>query len=211
MCGSPGTSASLNRFGFQVVADGAAHSPRRLEMRCRGSTQDGGPELEDAFTTAFLSMPELIVRLGFALACGALLGIDRELRDKPLGWRTHMLVSLGAASFTVMALEMVHTSQGGHSQLDPTRLVEGVIGGIGVLGAGAIIKERGELRGATTGAGSWMVGAIGMAAGFGLYLHAAVMTGFAVLVITFLGILSGWLQRDEPQDREKPTRPVASG
>jgi putative Mg2+ transporter-C (MgtC) family protein len=168
--------------------------------------------LDGAFATTFLSVPELVVRLGIAAACGALLGIDRELRHKTLGWRTYMLVSLGAASFTIMIVEMVHAFTADHLQLDPTRIVEGVIGGIGFLGAGAIIQERGELRGATTGAGIWMVGAIGMAAGFGFYLHALVMTGFAVLVITALGVLTHWLQAaGSPPDRKKPTKPVASG
>jgi putative Mg2+ transporter-C (MgtC) family protein len=114
-----------------------------------------------------------------------------------------MLVSLGAASFTIMVLEMVHVFTGDHLRLDPTRIVEGVIGGIGFLGAGAIIKERGELRGATTGAGIWVVGAIGMAAGFGFYLHAAIMTGFAVLVITVLGALTHWLWTDRPSHRPR--------
>ena len=168
--------------------------------------------MDGAATSTFLSVADLVARLGVAAACGALLGIDREVRQKTLGLRTHMLVSLGAASFTIMVVEMVHTFRGDHLQLDPTRIVEGVIGGIGFLGAGAIIQERGELRGATTGAGIWMVGAIGMAAGFGFYLHAAVMTGFAVLVITVLGLLTHWLQaNDSPPHGERPGPPVASG
>lgn len=168
--------------------------------------------MDGALTATFLSAADLAARLGVAAVCGALLGIDREVRQKTLGLRTYMLVSLGSASFTIMVLEMVHTFRGDHLQLDPTRIVEGVIGGIGFLGAGAIIQERGELRGATTGAGIWMVGAIGMAAGFGFYLHAAVMTGFAVLVITVLGLLTHWLQADASPNREKkPTRPSASG
>ena len=165
--------------------------------RDRGPAQRDWTDLGDTF----LSASDLAVRLGVAAFCGALLGIDREVRDKPLGWRTYMLVSLGAASFTIMVLEMVHVFTGDHLRLDPTRIVEGVIGGIGFLGAGAIIKERGELRGATTGAGIWMVGAIGMAAGFGFYLHAAIMTGFAVLVITVPGALTHWLRTDRPGDR----------
>ena len=162
------------------------------------------------FATTFLSASDLLVRLGVAALCGALLGIDRELRHKTLGLRTHMLVSLGAASFTIMIVEMVHVFDGDNLQLDPTRIVEGVIGGIGFLGAGAIIQQRGELRGATTGAGIWMVGAVGMAAGFGFYLHTLIMTGFAVLVITVLGALTSWLQADESRERKTPTRPVAS-
>jgi putative Mg2+ transporter-C (MgtC) family protein len=170
--------------------------------------QDGWPDLDGAFATSFLSASDLVVRLGVAAACGALLGIDRELRHKTLGLRTYMLVSLGAASFTIMIVEMVHVFTADHLRLDPTRIVEGVIGGIGFLGAGAIIQQRGELRGATTGAGIWMVGAVGMVAGFGFCVHTLIMTGFAVLVITVLGAVTGWLRADEPREREAPTRPV---
>jgi putative Mg2+ transporter-C (MgtC) family protein len=144
---------------------------------------------ERSLQPSVLPAAELIARLGVAALCGSLLGIDREIRNRTMGWRTYVLVSLGAASFSAMMVEMVHSFQGENLRLDPTRIVEGVIGGIGFLGAGAIIQERGELRGATTGAGIWMVGAIGMAAGFGFYVHAFVMTGFALLVITVLGFL----------------------
>lgn len=142
-----------------------------------------------------LSLADVSVRLGIAAFCGGLLGLDRELQRKTLGWRTYMLVSLGAASFSVLMVEMVHGFQGDHLQLDPTRIVEGVIGGIGFMGAGAMIQYGGRLRGATTGAGIWMAGAIGMAAGFGYHLHAAIMTGFALVVIALLGALSRWLYR----------------
>jgi putative Mg2+ transporter-C (MgtC) family protein len=156
-----------------------------------------------------LSLGELCARLGVAALCGCLLGLDRELRHKTLGWRTYMLVSLGAASFSVLMNEMVHAFQGDNLRLDPTRIVEGVIGGIGFMGAGAMIQDRGRLRGGTTGAGIWMVGAIGMAAGFGFYLHAAVMTAFALLVITVFGALANWLQRDGggggPEQAHRPS------
>jgi putative Mg2+ transporter-C (MgtC) family protein len=157
--------------------------------------------LTQSLPASALSAADLMLRLGMAAICGAVLGIDREVQNKPLGWRTYMLVSLGAASFSVLMTEMVHTFDGDNLQLDPTRIVEGVIGGIGFLGAAAIIQERGQLRGATTGAGIWMVGAIGMASGFGFYLHALIMTGFAALVITVLGLLTGWLQRERAASR----------
>jgi putative Mg2+ transporter-C (MgtC) family protein len=153
--------------------------------------------LLQSLTPAVLSVADLCARLGMAALLGGLIGIDRELQGKTLGWRTYMLVSLGAASFSVMMTEMVHTFRADHVQLDPTRIVEGVIGGIGFMGAGAIIQSRGEVRGATTGAGIWMVGAIGMAAGFGYYLHAIVMAGFALVVIVVCGALSSWLQGGE--------------
>jgi putative Mg2+ transporter-C (MgtC) family protein len=142
-----------------------------------------------------LQLTDLVLRLGIAAFCGGLLGLDRELQRKSLGWRTYILVSLGAASFSVLMVEMVHLFQGDHLQLDPTRIVEGVIGGIGFMGAGAMIQYRGRVHGATTGAGIWMAGAIGMAAGFGLHIHAAIMTVFALIVISLMGALSAYLSR----------------
>ena len=147
-------------------------------------------------TPTLLSLADVSVRLGVAAFAGGLLGLDRELHQKTLGWRTYMLVSLGAASFSVLVVEIVHTFRGDQIQLDPTRIVEGVIGGIGFMGAGAMIQYGGRLHGATTGAGIWMAGAIGMAAGFGYYLHAAIMTAFALFVIAVLGALSRWLYRN---------------
>lgn len=168
------------------------------------------PALGQHLTPATLSAAELCARLGLAAFLGGLLGLDRELHGATLGWRTYMLVSLGSASFSVMMAEMVATFQGEHLQLDPTRIVEGVIGGIGFMGAGAMIQERGRLRGATTGAGIWMAGAIGMATGFGFHLHAIVMTAFAFLVMTLLGALShalrGGERRSRPPLDPDPTR-----
>lgn len=160
--------------------------------------------LQQSIMPTVLSLADLCVRLGIAAFCGGLIGLDRELHRKTLGWRTYMLVSLGSASFAVMMTEMVHAFQGDHLQLDPTRIVEGVIGGIGFMGAGAMIQDRGRLRGATTGAGIWMVGAIGMAAGFGFYVHAVVMTGFALLVIVVFGAFSRWLQGSEETTAHAP-------
>ena len=120
---------------------------------------------------------QLLLRLGLAALLSGLLGLDRELRHKPLGLRTNILVALGACSFGLMTLELVDLFR--HDQslgtVDPSRVVQGIVEGIGFLGTGAIIHSRGEVRGVTTGATVWVVGAIGLACGFGMYLHAAVL------------------------------------
>ena len=89
-----------------------------------------------------------------------------------------MLVALGAASFSLMALQLVHHLADGPStiQIDPSRVMEAIVGAIGFLGAAAIIQGRSELFGATTGASIWVVGAIGMACGFGFYALALAIT-----------------------------------
>lgn len=150
-----------------------------------------------ALPSTALPLPEVAFRLLVAGLCSGLLGLDRELREKNLGLRTHMLVSMGAASFTVLVIEMVHALEAPELQMDPTRLIEGIVGGIGFLGAAAIIREGGSVRGATTGAGVWLVGAIGLASGLGLYLHAVLITVFAVAVITLLGLLTYSLRHSD--------------
>ena len=136
---------------------------------------------------------QIALRLGAAIAFSCLIGLDRELKNKPLGLRTNMLVALGAASFCVIVIELLHMPDPGSnaSKIDAGRVLEGIIGGIGFLGAGAIIQERNRVIGATTGAGIWAVGAIGVASGFGYYLHAAAITLLALFVLTVLGLLEG--------------------
>ena len=80
-------------------------------------------------------------------------------------------------------------------QMDPGRIVEGIIGGIGFLGAGAIIHGDRDVRGATTGAGIWVVGGIGVAVGFGYYLHATLLTVVILFVLSVLRRLSAWLEK----------------
>lgn len=131
-------------------------------------------------------------RLLAAALLGALLGIDREVKDKPLGLRTNMLVAIGACSFGIIAFDLadLFRQQQDLGHVDPARVIEGIIGGIGFLGTGAIIQSRGSVVGATTGATIWVVGAIGLACGFGLYLHAVLVAVVAFFVLSVLGFVT---------------------
>ena len=91
-----------------------------------------------------------------------------------------MMVGLGAGSFTLMAVQMAGPAA------DPVRVLQGVVTGIGFLGAGSIIQSRGEVQGMTTAAGIWVVGAIGSACGLGSYLVGGVALAFAMLILTVL-------------------------
>jgi putative Mg2+ transporter-C (MgtC) family protein len=148
---------------------------------------------------ADVTLKEAVLRLILAIVLGAAVGIDRELKHKPLGLRTNMMVSLGAASFSLMALQLVDLLEHGSQniQIDPSRVMEAIVGAIGFLGAAAIIQERSELFGATTGAGIWVVGAIGMACGFGFYAIATTVTVVGVFVLTLLGWLTDRLSKQE--------------
>ena len=123
---------------------------------------------------------ELTVRLVVALLLGAVIGWERELQRMPAGFRTHALVALGAAIFTVVS---AFAFTGPLS--DPTRIAAQIVSGVGFLGGGAILHYGGTVRGLTTAASLWAVAAVGMAAGAGLFVVATVS---AVLVIVALEV-----------------------
>jgi putative Mg2+ transporter-C (MgtC) family protein len=141
-------------------------------------------------------LKEVVTRLGAAVLLSGILGLERELRSKPLGLRTNILVALGACSFGLITMELVDLFRrdDGLGAVDPSRVVQGIIEGIGFLGTGAIIQSRGDVRGATTGATIWVVGAIGIACGFGFFIHAAAAAVVAFLVLTVLGVIESYLR-----------------
>jgi putative Mg2+ transporter-C (MgtC) family protein len=141
-------------------------------------------------------LTETALRLVLAMAFGMVLGIDREVRDKPAGMRSHMLVSLAAACLTLMTFSIVDASDvfGDTVRSDPLRLIEAVVAGVAFLGAGAIIQGRRGVTGITTGASMWVAGAIGVASGLGQYVLAGLTTGLAFVVLFFLGKLETYLK-----------------
>ena len=133
-----------------------------------------------------LPLGELVLRLAVTLVLCGLIGLERESRDQVAGLRTHMLVGLGSALFTlVSAYGFEGMTRGGvppgvRLQLDPTRIAAQIVSGIGFLGAGAIIRQGFNVRGLTTAAALWIVAAIGMAAGAGYYTGAVATTAIAL-------------------------------
>ena len=130
-----------------------------------------------------LSWEESLLRVAVAAALGGAGGLERELREREAGFRTHMLVSVGSALFTLVSAYgfrdfLVHG--GSVVRADPTRIAAQIVTGIGFLGAGAIIRQGLSVRGLTTAATLWVVAAIGIAAGAGYY-SAAVITTLLVL------------------------------
>lgn len=120
------------------------------------------------------------LRILLAAVLGGLIGYERRRADKPVGLRTLILISTGAALFTVAS---VYAFGDG----DPSRVAAGVVAGIGFLGAGVIIRRRtGGVEGITTASAIWVVAAIGLAAGVGLYLIATVTTVIVMLVLLLL-------------------------
>jgi len=118
---------------------------------------------------------EQFLRLFIAAVLGALIGIERDLRDKPAGIRTHILVCLGSSLVTMVSIY--------DFPLDAARIAAGIVTGIGFLGAGAIIGGQEGVVGLTTAAGIWVTAGIGMAVGTGNYFLAAVATLLVVVVL----------------------------
>lgn len=134
---------------------------------------------------------EATFRVLFAVVAGSLIGLDRELRNKPAGLRTHILISLAAALFTLITFELHEQFTGDNSSktADPVRIIEAVTAGVAFLAAGAIIQSRGNVHGLTTGANMWLAGALGVACGAGYYFLATIGTGFALIVLVVLAKL----------------------
>ena len=141
---------------------------------------------------------QMTVRLLLAAFCGGLLGLERERAGKEAGMRTHMLVALGAAFFVVIP------QQAGVSPGDISRVLQGIITGIGVLGAGTILKlnERGEVRGLTTAAGIWLTAAVGIAAGMGREASALLGTILALVVLSLFPRIAPKTNVVQKDDRE---------
>jgi len=140
---------------------------------------------------AFPSEWEVVLRAFLAVLGAGVLGWQRERHGKPAGLRTQMMVGLGAAMFTMVTLQLYQAmgQAGGPARLDPLRVIQGIVGGIGFLGAGTIIQARGSVHGITTAATIWVVGAFGIACGLGCYFLAGVGIGFSLVILSAVGIL----------------------
>jgi putative Mg2+ transporter-C (MgtC) family protein len=137
----------------------------------------------------------MILRLVAALAAGACIGYERSFHGRPAGLRTHVLVCLASALLMLVTVyEDFWVRTPGEARLDPTRLAQGIMTGIGFLGAGVIVKEGLNVRGLTTAASIWITAAIGIIAGVGLYLPLVVSV---VLTLAVLSVFR-WIEMRVP-------------
>ncbi len=140
-----------------------------------------------------LGWPHVLLRLSLAAALGGAIGMERELRERQAGLRTHLVVCVGSALFTLVSaygFREFLVSGGSLVRTDPTRIAAQIVSGIGFLGAGAIIRQGLSVRGLTTAATLWLVAAIGMASGAGYYSAAFIATIGALLTLGPLRIFS---------------------
>ena len=151
-----------------------------------------------------LHWDEALLRLALAAALGGAVGMERELREREAGLRTHLLVALGSALFTIVSAYGFHaflSSGASVVRADPTRIAAQIVTGIGFLGAGAIIRQGFSIRGLTTAATLWVVAAIGLAVGAGYYSGALVTTAIVLFSLYPLRLAAyRVLHRFRPED-----------
>ena len=156
------------------------------------------------------SVAKVVIRLLVAAILGGMIGFERESAGKPAGLRTHMLVAMGAAIF-VMVPQLL-----GAEGADITRVIQGLVAGIGFLGAGAIMNKGDDARGLTTAASIWLTAAVGMGAGLGREALAVMSTILALVVLAVIPRIAGQFQKEptppppEPEPETPPETPPAS-
>jgi putative Mg2+ transporter-C (MgtC) family protein len=129
-----------------------------------------------------------MISLVLAAALGGIIGIERQVAGKPAGLRTNMLICLGAAIFTIASRQL-----GANESI--TRIAAQIVTGVGFLGAGSIIQDRGGVHGLTTAATIWLVASIGLACGARMYPLACIATVIAVVVLFALAPVASWLTK----------------
>lgn len=170
-------------------------------------------EIWQTLQAEFSDIPDLsqlttiVVRLTMAAVLGGIIGFEREQQGKAAGVRTHMLVALGSALFVFVPQQM------GVQNADLTRVLQGLVAGIGFLGAGTILKGDGEgqIQGLTTAASIWLTAAIGMAAGLGRESTAVLSTLLAFVILTLMPKIVGLFEhkqsliiKDNENSRNEP-------
>lgn len=149
---------------------------------------------------AYVPFQEVALRLLSAAGLSFLLGLEREIHSKPYGLRTHMLLCIGTTAFTLIIMEMTMALshlRDGEIEVDPARVVQAVVIGIGFMATGAMFRAKEQLVGATTGAGVWLLGSLGLACGLGLYVHALLLTGLVLFVVVLLYPLDKLLSKND--------------
>ena len=148
---------------------------------------------------------DLVIRIGLCALFGGAVGLERELSEHHAGFRTHVLVALGAGLFTICGIYAMEAfAADTEARVDPTRIAAQVVTGIGFLGAGTIIREGMTVRGLTTAASLWVTAAIGTAVGLGFLLAGVVTTVMALVALVLLKWLERAIVKRTPNARSEP-------
>jgi putative Mg2+ transporter-C (MgtC) family protein len=136
-----------------------------------------------------LSHGEMIARIAAGAACGGIIGYERDVHRRPVGLRTHLIVAMAAATFMVVSSQFVywqHYSKDDLVEVDTSRIAASVVSAVGFLAGGAILRTRATVQGLTTAAGLWLVTAIGLCTGAGMFIEGGVVTLLGLAGLTLL-------------------------
>lgn len=145
-------------------------------------------------------------RVTLAAILGGIIGIEREWRGRPAGFRTNILIAIGACLFTVLSIEGFPLN--GSAAQDSARVAAQIVSGVGFLGAGALLQTRNKTKGMTTAATIWLVAAIGMAVGTGAYFLAIFTTLLTAAVLQFLRPVSKLVEQEGKQHKKEEREEV---
>lgn len=143
--------------------------------------------MEEAFTPNSLTWSDAALRLTTAALLPFLIGLERFFRKKPIDFRPFVIISVGSCGLLIASIEMLHSTADPQTRIDPTRVIEGVITGIGFLGAGAMFRQGGFVQGAGSAAAIWSAGAIGLASGMGEIWLASIMAAIVLFTLVASG------------------------
>lgn len=149
-------------------------------------------QVSTVFAIDLWEFGETVLKLVLSGLCGALIGWEREVEEKSAGLRTHMLVALGSCLFTILSLDLSSKT----AMADPSRVIQGLLMGIGFLAGGVIFREGPSVKGLTTAAGLWILGAVGLAIGMGRYAEGILGSLLAFLVIEAIPHIAGKHKKD---------------
>jgi putative Mg2+ transporter-C (MgtC) family protein len=138
---------------------------------------------------------DLLIQLVLAVVLGGIVGLERELKGKPAGLRTNILICMGAALFTALSIQLARGTG------DPGRVAAQILTGVGFIGAGTILHTRGSVTGLTSAATIWVVAAIGMALGAAAYVEAIGTTLLVTVVLSGLGVVERYLERQQTRSK----------
>jgi putative Mg2+ transporter-C (MgtC) family protein len=191
----------LQNLKFGSGEPGGSIGVYRLELHGQSThIMDFSQLIAAELAASFTATPPGVaaIRLTAAVVLGGIIGVEREVNATGAGLRTHILVSLAACLFALIAYEMLAHHTGDKS--DPLRLIEAVTAGVAFLAAGSIITSGGKIKGLTTGAGMWMAGAVGLACGTGSLALAALASIIAVIVLWMFKGVSRSLSKESAED-----------
>lgn len=147
---------------------------------------------------------DFLIRLGIAMFLGLLIGVDRQLKHKPLGVKTSMVISVASCLITIVSIEAVHRfSSPGATNMDPMRLAAQIVSGVGFLGAGVILRRSNDvISGLTTASMVWAASGLGIAVGAGFYYEAVTATILIILAINLFPLILKWIGPSSLRERD---------